>query len=82
MLIKDCGKTLTLEGVPYYLAIMSASTRFSSKQFKKIINCKNIRFATPQEVFETTGCLPGAVPPFGKIFGLKVYVDRSLSKQN
>ena len=34
------------------------------------------------EVFETTGCLPGAVPPFGKIFGLKVYVDRSLSKQN
>jgi prolyl-tRNA editing enzyme YbaK/EbsC (Cys-tRNA(Pro) deacylase) len=47
MLIKDSGKTLTLEGVPYYLAIMSASTRFSSKQFKKIINCKNIRFATP-----------------------------------
>ena len=43
---------------------------------------KNIRFATPQEVFETTGCLPGAVPPFGKIFGLKVYVDRSLGKQN
>ena len=31
MLIKDSGKTLTLEGVPYYLAIMSASTRFSSK---------------------------------------------------
>lgn len=47
MLIKDSGKTLTLEGVPYYLAVMSASTRFSSKQFKKIINCKNIRFASP-----------------------------------
>lgn len=47
MLIKDSGKTLTLEGVPFYLAVMSASTRFSSKQFKKIINCKNIRFATP-----------------------------------
>lgn len=31
MLIKDCGKTLTREGVPFYLAVMSASNRFSSK---------------------------------------------------
>ena len=80
MLIKDSGKTLTLEGLPYYLAVLSAASRFSSKHFKKIINCKNMRFATPQEVFETTGCLPGAVPPFGKMFGCKVFVDRSLSK--
>jgi prolyl-tRNA editing enzyme YbaK/EbsC (Cys-tRNA(Pro) deacylase) len=47
MLIKDSGKKLSKEGVPYYLAVLSASTRFSSKQFKKVINCKNFRFATP-----------------------------------
>lgn len=82
MLLKDTGKKLATEGVPFYLAILSASKRFSSKQFKKIISCKSIRFATPEEVYNTTGCLTGAVPPFGKIFGVPVWVDRSLSKQS
>jgi Ala-tRNA(Pro) deacylase len=69
-----------MEGAPFYLAIMSAARKFNSKQFKKIINCKSIRFASPEEVFKTTGCLPGAVPPFGRIFGVPVWVDRSLSR--
>lgn len=81
MLIKDTGKKLVLENTPYYLAVLSASKKFSSKQFKKIISCKSIRFASPQEVFETTGCLPGAVPPFGKFMSVPVWVDRSLSKE-
>jgi Ala-tRNA(Pro) deacylase len=80
MLLKDSGKKLTLEGVPFYLAVMSASKRFSSKQFKKLINCKNIKFASPEEVHKVTGCLTGAVPPLGKIFGVPVWVDRSLSR--
>lgn len=80
MLIKDVGKKLVLEGVPYYLAVLSASTRFSSKAFKKLIKCKSIRFASPEEVFQTTGCLPGAVPPFGKFLSVPLWVDRSLGK--
>jgi prolyl-tRNA editing enzyme YbaK/EbsC (Cys-tRNA(Pro) deacylase) len=80
MLLKDTGKKLTQEGVEYYLAISSAANRFSSKQFKKVINCKSFRFATPEEVWDKTGCLPGAVPPFGRIFGVPVWVDRSLSR--
>ena len=32
-------------------------------------------------MFELVGCLPGAVPPFGKIFGIPTWVDRSLTKQ-
>jgi hypothetical protein len=31
MLLKDTGKKLTVEGVSYYLAVLSASNRFSSK---------------------------------------------------
>jgi len=80
MLLKDTGKKLTREGVPYYLAVTSAACRFSSKQFKKTINCKTFRFATPEEVHTVTGCLTGAVPPFGKIFDIPVFVDRSLGK--
>lgn len=81
ILLKDTGKKLALEGVPFYLAVQGADKKFASKTFKKLINSKGIRFATPQEVWETTGCLPGAVAPFGKIFGVPTWVDRSLSKQ-
>ena len=80
MLLKDTGKKLTQEGVEYYLAVSSAANKFSSKQFKKVINCKSFRFATPEECWEKTGCLTGAVPPFGKMFGVPVWVDRSLGK--
>jgi len=82
MLLKDTGKKLSLEGVPFYLAVLSASKRFSSKAFKKIISCKSVRFATPEEVFTVTGSLPGAVSPFGRVFNIPVWVDRSLSKQS
>lgn len=81
IILKDSGKKLVLENAPFYLAILSASKKFSSKQFKKLINCKSIRFATPEEVFTTTGCLPGAVPPFGRMFNMPTWVDRSLSRQ-
>jgi len=80
ILLKDTGKKLALEGVPFYLAVQSASSKFASKTFKKLINTKSIRFATPEEVWNTTGCLPGAVAPFGKIFGVPTWVDRSMSK--
>jgi len=78
-----CGKKKSARDgdVSFYLAVMSASNRFASKQFKRIIGCKSIRFATDDEVMEITDCLPGAVPPFGSIFGIPLWVDRSLSRQ-
>lgn len=79
--MRDCGKKLTLPDTPFYLAVVSASQRFNSKEFKKLIKCKNIRFATQEEVLEYSGCIPGAVPPFGSLFTKKVptFVDVSLA---
>ena len=37
MLLKDCGKKLTNPEAPFYLAVISAAKRFSSKEFKKLI---------------------------------------------
>ncbi len=82
MLIKDCSKKLGDDEIFFYLAVMSASMRFSSNKFKKLINSKNIRFATPEEVLRVSGCLSGAVPPFGSMFNEKVitHVDSSLNQ--
>ena len=82
MILKDCGKKLTIPDTPFYLAVVSASKRFNSKAFKKLTKCKNIRFANTEEVLEYSGCITGAVPPFGSLFTKPVptFVDQSLAE--
>ena len=41
---------------------------------------RKLRFATPEELSALTGCAPGAVPPFGNLFGLPVLVDAELCR--
>ena len=66
------------------LAVFPASERFHSQKFRSIIGSKRLRFATEEEVLELSGCLSGAVPPFGSLFStpLKTYVDKKLSEVN
>ena len=41
---------------------------------------KSQKFASEEEIIEVTGSPMGAVSPFGSIFNVPVWVDRSLSK--
>ena len=56
----------------FSLFVMSASRKLNSKAIKKEFKkkgkaCKNIRFATSEELANITdGLVPGCVPPFGK----------------
>lgn len=65
----------------FVLVVISAVLKFNNKLAKKILSTKNLRFAEMGEVKTLTGCLNGAVPPFGSIFGLKTYADNSLFTQ-
>eukprot|EP01116_Phalansterium_solitarium_P010044 TRINITY_DN24435_c0_g1_i1.p2 TRINITY_DN24435_c0_g1~~TRINITY_DN24435_c0_g1_i1.p2 ORF type:complete len:191 (-),score=21.88 TRINITY_DN24435_c0_g1_i1:220-792(-) len=62
----------------FVLAVMSASRKFDSKKLRTLLGAKSISFATEQEVKHITGCVPGAVPPFGSVFKLATYMDASL----
>lgn len=62
-------------GKGFVLGVMSASRKLNSNPFKKLIGSKSTKFATEEEVWELTKCLPGAVPPFGGIFNIPAYVD-------
>ena len=70
MLLRDNSSKSVETSILFTLAVMSASKKFSWKLVKKVLKVKNMRFATPEEVYEITGCLPGAVPPFGSVFGV------------
>jgi Ala-tRNA(Pro) deacylase len=62
----------------YHHLIISAALRVDNNKLRKIIGTKRIRFATADEVWQLTGCRPGAVPPFGNLFGLPVLMDDAL----
>jgi Ala-tRNA(Pro) deacylase len=72
---------LLSDGPKLLLAVMSASRKLDSKAFKKLIGTRSLKFATEEEVFKTTRCIPGAVPPFGSLFGVPTYMDESLRAQ-
>ena len=48
----------------FLMVVLSAAKKIDSKTLKEILGVKKLRFATPEEVMEKTGCIPGGVPPF------------------
>jgi prolyl-tRNA editing enzyme YbaK/EbsC (Cys-tRNA(Pro) deacylase) len=63
----------------FAMLVLPADLRFDNAKVKAALKAKDVRFATEQEVLELTGgVLPGAVPPFGNLFGLEVVADPSL----
>jgi len=62
----------------YYHLIISAAERIDNKKLRKILGTRRVRFANSEELQKLTGCQPGAVPPFGNLFGLPVFMDNAL----
>jgi prolyl-tRNA editing enzyme YbaK/EbsC (Cys-tRNA(Pro) deacylase) len=63
----------------FVMLVIPADKKIDSKKAKKVLNSKSFRFATEEELLKITrGVLPGAVPPFGSLFGLKTYTDPGL----
>lgn len=65
----------------FIMAVLPADRKIDSAQLKEILNTKNLRFATPEELLEKTGLVPGAIPPFGSLFNLPMLIDKSLLEE-
>lgn len=63
------------------MLVVSAAYKVDIKKFKKLFKIKDLRMATAGEVEQLTqGVKIGAVPPFGNIFGMPTYVDKTLAE--
>ena len=63
----------------FVMLVLPGDRRFDFAKVKRLFEARDIRFATEEEVIKLTGgVLPGGVPPFGNLFGLKVYFDKSV----
>lgn len=66
----------------FVMVVVPGDKRFDNQKLKNLLGAKDIRFATETEVGELTdGVQPGGVPPFGNLFGLDIYTDKSLINQ-
>ena len=76
------GKALVLKvDDRFSLFVLSAALKVDSAKIKRFFGARRLRFATPEELFQLTGLVPGAVPPFGDpITPFELYVDPSIGQ--
>ncbi|MDP7180793.1 MAG: YbaK/EbsC family protein [Candidatus Woesearchaeota archaeon] len=61
-------------------ACVSGAKEIDLHKLKDVLNTKKIELATAEEVKELSGLSIGAVPPFGNLFQIEVYLDNSVLK--
>ena len=71
---------LVRAGEFYALAVLPATHRVDTERLAEILGVPGLRIATEAEVESVfADCEPGALPPFGRLYGLTTVVDASLS---
>ncbi len=77
---KELAKTVVLRaGEETFLAVLPAPHHASLEKLTGLLG-KPVRLATEQEFSSLfPDCELGAMPPFGSLYGLPVYVDESLA---
>ena len=82
--LKTGVKTLILKTKEkkFIMALVAADKKIHFKKLKKIALTKDLKLASPKEVFEKTGCEVGSVHPFGNLYHLTVYLDVSIMQND
>jgi len=79
---KELAKTVIvkLDG-KMAMAILPASYKVNLDMLKEASGAESIRLSDEHEFIDKfPGCEPGAMPPFGNLYGMDVYVSKSLSE--
>ncbi len=61
------------------MAIVPAATEVDLDRVKGLIGHGDVRLASVEEIRAVVpDCPPGSIPPFGALYGLRAFIDRSL----
>ena len=79
---KEMAKTVILhvdEG--FAMAVLPASQHVDLRELRRELGAKHVQLAKEEEFKELfPGCELGAMPPFGNLYGLPVFVDEILTQ--
>lgn len=65
----------------YIMAVLPSPWKVNFDRLKEVLGATEARLATEEEFASLfPDCEVGAMPPFGNLYGLAVYVDRSLTE--
>ena len=71
---------LVRAGDSYVLAVLPATHRVDTAKLAAILQVAEVRIATETEVGQVfADCEPGALPPFGRLYGLTTVLDLTLA---
>jgi len=62
----------------FLMLVIPGDKQVDMSAFRRILKTKSLSLATPEEAFQVTGCRIGSIPPFGNLFKIPVYVDKTL----
>jgi len=79
---KDLAKTVIIKiDGKMAMAVLPASYKVSFDNLKNFVGAKEVRLAYEQEFMDKfPDCEVGAMPPFGNIYGMEVFVAESLAE--
>jgi len=79
---KDLAKTVIIKiDGKMAMAVLPASYKVSFDNLKNLLGAKEVRLAYEQEFIDKfPDCEVGAMPPFGNIYGMDVFVAESLAE--
>lgn len=67
----------------YGMAVLPADTLVDLNQLRRDLGLARLRLATESELDELfPDCEVGAMPPFGNLYGVPVYMDSSMANQD
>ena len=70
---------LPKQGKRFIMIVVPGDKQFDKHKLRDATGYTDVRFAKEEEVHEITGgMLPGGVPPFGNLFGLPLFVDKTV----
>jgi Ala-tRNA(Pro) deacylase len=71
------------DGGEYLMAVLPAPHHVDLGRLEKAAGRKGLTLATEAEFARLfPGCDPGAMPPFGNLYGIPVWVDESLTRDD
>lgn len=63
----------------FVMLVLPGDKKFSGLKVKKLLRAKELRFATAEEISKLTGGIQiGGIPPFGNLFGIRVFAEKTL----
>lgn len=67
----------------FSLFVLPADRKLDSTAIRRYLGIRKMRFATPDELYDLVGLVPGAVPPFGEpILPFKLYADDAMGTES